>query len=511
MRLEVSCKDRLGITQDVLDILLEYEIDLRGIEIDESGKIFLNFPNIEFDNFQDLMPKLRLLNGIEDVKTTPFMPTEREQYQLQALLQTLPEPVFSVDTKGKIILVNDLVVTCLALPKDNIIGTNIVDILKGFSINRWLENKPSKPQAQRVRFLEQDYLLDMLPVMVPNADGTDVFAGAVFLLKSEYRLGQQLTVFHKADSDSFISIQANSKAMKQVIKNAKRIAELDGSILIFGETGTGKKSLATACQQGSRRNEKAFLKFTCMGLDDEQTDSLLFGSKYDLTNPGMLKAAQGGTLLLNEVGELSLAIQGKLMQALSNSLVAQVGGNTTDVRLICTTHKDLGLLMDQGLFRQDLFFRLSELSLVIPPLRERKADILALVELFVQQYCIQLGRSVPRLTNSCIEYLQAYPWPGNIKQCKNTLHQAIALLEGDELDKVHIDVPTSVQTNSYVSEEFEGSLDEEVKRFEKSILTRLYPNYPSSRQLAKKLGLSHTAIANKLRDYGINKKSSGTQ
>jgi len=95
MRLEVNCQDRLGIAQDVLDILVEHEIDLRGIEIDELGKIFLNFPNIEFADFQHLMPKIRKIEGIEDVKTTPFMPIEREQYQLKALLQTLPDPVFS--------------------------------------------------------------------------------------------------------------------------------------------------------------------------------------------------------------------------------------------------------------------------------------------------------------------------------------------------------------------------------------------------------------------------------
>ena len=125
MRLEVNCQDRLGIAQDVLDILVEHEIDLRGIEIDELGKIFLNFPNIEFADFQHLMPKIRKIEGIEDVKTTPFMPLEREQYQLKALLQTLPDPVFSVDTKGKIIMINDAVVSSLEVPKNEIIGSVI--------------------------------------------------------------------------------------------------------------------------------------------------------------------------------------------------------------------------------------------------------------------------------------------------------------------------------------------------------------------------------------------------
>mgnify|MGYP000090430913 FL=1 len=189
MRLEVNCQDRLGIAQDVLDILVEHEIDLRGIEIDLLGKIFLNFPNIEFADFQHLMPKIRKIEGIEDVKTTPFMPIEREQYQLKALLQTLPDPVFSVDTKGKIILINDAVVLSLDISKNDIIGSNIAELLKGFNVIRWLEGKNPQSQSQRIRFSEQDYLLDMLPVMVPDNDGADILAGAVFMLKSELRLG----------------------------------------------------------------------------------------------------------------------------------------------------------------------------------------------------------------------------------------------------------------------------------------------------------------------------------
>ncbi|MCF2946880.1 sigma 54-interacting transcriptional regulator [Paraglaciecola aquimarina] len=500
MRLEVSCKDRLGITQDVLDILLEYEIDLRGIEIDEAGKIFLNFPNIEFEEFQHLMPKLRLLNGIEDVKTTPFMPTEREQYQLQALLKTLPEPVFSVDAKGKIILVNDQVLSNLSVVKEDLIGSDITEVLKGFNILKWLETKPSESNAQRVRFLEQDYLLDMLPVKVPNSDGTDVFAGAVFLLKSEFRLGQQLSVFQQTIADSFVSIQTNSKAMKQLVKDAKRMAELDNPILIFGETGSGKRAIANACQKASRRQGKVYLSLNCIGLSEEQAQTALFGSSNVSDNTGLLQGARNGTILLEEVGELPIRTQAKLLRIITSE-------QSFNIRILATTQKDLGLLMEQGLFRQDLFYYLSELSLVLPPLRERKADIPPLMDKFIQQYCFQLGRKPPQMTKSCIEYLQTYPWPGNVKQCKHALYKALTLLEGDELTKVDFKLPTSVQTNSVIADEFEGSLDEEVKRFEKDILMRLYPIYPSSRQLAKKLGLSHTAIANKLRDYGINKKS----
>ena len=515
MRLEVNCLDRLGIVQDVLDILVEHEIDLRGIEIDEVGKIFLNFPNMEFADFQHLMPKIRKIEGVKDVKTTPFMPNEREQYQLQALLQTLPDPVFSVDSKGKIILINNAVVASLDIPQNDIIGSDIAELLKGFNVTRWLENKVPKAQAQRIRFFEQDYLLDMLPIMVPNADADDILAGAVFILKSELRLGQQLTVFHKASIDSFISIQADSKAMKNVVKEAKRMAELDGPIIIFGETGTGKELLAKACHEASRRHEGKFLRLNCASLADNVTEIELFGSASAPDAPtestvGLLELAQGGTLFLDEIGDMSAPLQIKLLRVLQDGSYRRIGDDKilqVDVRLICTTQKNLGKLMQDGQFREDLFYRLNVLSLVLPPLRERKSDVVALSERFIKQHSVKLGRKAPKMTKACVTYLQTYPWPGNVRQLENALYRAVSFLDGNELDKENIQLPSCSATVSFVSEEFSGSLDDEVKRFEKDILMRLYPSYPSTRQLAKKLGLSHTAIANKLRDYGISKKT----
>jgi transcriptional regulator of aroF, aroG, tyrA and aromatic amino acid transport len=257
MRLEINCQDRLGITQDVLDILTEYHIDLRGIEIDEVGKIFLDFPTIEFDDFQHLMPKLRRVEGIVDVKTTPFMPIQRERNQLRALLQTLPDPCFSIDTSGRIILFNDAVASGLELKPELILQLNIDEVLSGFHITKWLEGKEIYAQTHRVKFIEQDYIADILPVDVPDNDKS-VIAGAVIILKSESRLGKQLNVFNKTTSNCFDSFQAVSPVMKKVIRDAKRMAELEGHMLIYGESGTGKQSIARACHDSSPRVEGEF-------------------------------------------------------------------------------------------------------------------------------------------------------------------------------------------------------------------------------------------------------------
>ena len=128
-----------------------------------------------------------------------------------------------------------------------------------------------------------------------------------------------------------------------------------------------------------------------------------------------------------------------------------------------------------------------------------------LAERFLKQHSVKLGRRTPKLSKNCTDYLSSYPWPGNVRQLENALYRAVSLLEGNELEQEHIRVPNCSAVTSFVAEDFTGNLDEEVKRYEKDILARLYPSFPSTRQLAKKLGLSHTAVANKLREYGINK------
>ncbi|MBF7072428.1 transcriptional regulator TyrR [Glaciecola sp. MH2013] len=512
MRLEINCQDRLGITQDVLDILTEYDIDLRGIEIDETGKIFLDFPTIEFENFQHLMPKIRRIEGIEDVKTTPFMPIQRERNQLRALLQTLPDPCFSTDTNGKIILFNDSVARGLEMEAEQILSLNIDDVLTGFGVSKWLESKEIYAQTHRVKFIEQDYIADILPVDVPDNDKT-VLAGAVVILKSESRLGQQITVFNKTTSNCFDTFQASSSVMKKVIRDAKRMAELDGHMLIYGEAGTGKQRIAKACHDSSPRAEGGYYVLNCASLPDDVAETELFGcikSQFnDAENKeGLLVKATGGTLVLDEISEMSQQLQAKLLRVLEDGYFRHSGekeAQLIDVRIICTTGKDLSECVELGTFREDLFYLLNVLALVLPPLRDRKADVIPLAENIVRAHSNKLGIRSPKLSKSCVEYLQAYPWPGNVRQLENALYRAIALMDGNEITKEAIQLPSCSTTVNYIDENFEGTLEHEVKKFEKELLKRLYPSYPSTRQLARKLGLSHTAIANKLREYGISK------
>ncbi|CAD7534032.1 transcriptional regulator TyrR [Aeromonas hydrophila] len=515
MRLEVSCEDRLGLTRELLDRLVEHNIDLRGIEIDTSGIIYLNFPELEFRDFQHLMPEIRRIPGVYDVKTIPYMPSEREHHEIEALLKALPDLVFSLDAKGKVTQANQSALTTLALPVEEVRGAALGTLVKGFSFSRWLEASEIRPQTCKLSINGEEYLADLMPLFVAEEKGRQALAGAVVVLKSARRVGMHFSALHAVEVGGFEHLQAESQKMKQVLAQASKLAMQDAPLLIVGETGTGKELLARACHGASLRSSHPFMALNCAAMPDNVAESELFGyapgafGNNTEGKRGVLELASGGTLMLDEIGDMSPHLQTKFLRVLQDGVFRRVGDEQevkVNVRFICTTQKQLLDLVHEGKFREDLYYRLNVLSLALPPLRERKADIMALAQQFVSRFASELQRPRPRFTRNMAEYLTAYRWPGNVRQLRNCLYRAMTLLEGDEIGPEHVDLPVAADAMPLIDEWFEGGLDEAVKRFESRLLERLYPAFPSTRQLAKRLGVSHTAIANKLREYGINKK-----
>lgn len=512
MRLEILCQDRVGIAQEVLGIFVNREIDLRGIELKHSGKIFVNIPDLDFGELQSFMPQLRLIGGVTDVKTTPFMPSERETNELATLIKTFPDPFISIDVKGNILLVNNAAKSAIKNLHEQIKGEHVSTWLKGFNFTRYLESDEVLAQTRRLKFIEEDFVADIMPIHVSDESNTPVLAGAMLILKSEARLGQQMNAFKQSNDSGFSHIQASSSSMRKVIREAKRMAQLDSSMLIIGETGTGKELLARACHKASERADKQFMTLNCASLPDEAAESELFGSidKDAIIKRGIFEIADGGTVFLDEIGEMSAKLQIKLLRVIQDGSFRRIDDEqeiNVNVRIICSTNKDLLSLIANNEFREDLYYRLNVLGLNLPALRERRADIIPLAEYFVAKSGQQIGKHHLLFSETCRDFIEHYPWPGNVRQLENVLIRAVSLLEGDTLSTSHLQLPAYTRERGYLEQDFEGTLDEAVKSFEADLLRKLYPAYPSTRQLAKKLGLSHTAIANKLREYNINKKT----
>ena len=318
-----------------------------------------------------------------------------------------------------------------------------------------------------------------------------------------------MTSFKFNPQNPFDCFIVQSESMKSAVENAKRFAMFDAPLLIQGETGSGKDLLAKACHYQSLRCDKKFIAVNCAGLPDEDAESEMFGRKVgDSETIGFFEYANEGTVLLDGIAELSLGLQAKLLRFLTDGSFRRVGEEKehhANVRVICTSQVPLYLLVEQGKVRADLFHRLNVLTMNVPPLRDRMADIEPLAQGFLQEISEELKIAKPTFDKDFLLYLQKYDWKGNVRELYNTLYRACSLIKDNHLTTESLDLAPP-QSAVISLDEFENkTLDEIIGSYEAQVLKLFYAEYPSTRKLAQRLGVSHTAIANKLKQYGIGK------
>ncbi|XKM12516.1 sigma 54-interacting transcriptional regulator [Orbaceae bacterium ac157xtp] len=420
-----------------------------------------------------------------------------------------PIAIIETDLTGHILMANESAIHLFNLPiktcDESTKRSSIFDFiepLKNHSINT-LE----KLDSQLIIVKQQTYLLQV----------TKETNKYLFIIQPSAYLKHELNPNRIINQQAFDVFCAKSTAMQKLIKQAKAFSNQVEPLLISGATGTGKDLLALACHQYSARGDKVFLALNCAAMPDEVVESELYGHAPGAFPGGAMEAkkgffeqANGGSVLLDGIDEMSFRMQTKLLRFINDGSFRRVGDDNevhVDVRVICATKADLRSLMEQGKFREDLYYRLNVLSLNIPALKDRKEDIPGLAEFFIQEFANKQGRKPVKIDEKAINALQNYSWAGNVRELKNILYSALAQLNGEELTVADISLPTDTSAPTFVYDEnmANQSLDEMVKQFEKQVLNHLYQDFPSSRKLSKRLGISHTAIANKLRDYGIGK------
>jgi two-component system response regulator AtoC len=240
---------------------------------------------------------------------------------------------------------------------------------------------------------------------------------------------------HKMRPDYPVII-GHSEAIRSIKQKIQKVASKDITVLITGETGTGKELVARSLHYHSARNQGPLVKITCGALPDELLESEVFGFQKGAftgahkNKPGRLELAHNGTLFIDEIGDLSLALQAKFLQVLEDKAFARLGGiydKFVDTRVVAATNSDLQRKVRDGLFRKDLFYRLNVIHIQAPPLRERKQDIAILVNYFIDKYCLELRKEVLDIPAKILKHLQAYQWPGNVRELENVVRRAVAL------------------------------------------------------------------------------------
>ncbi|MDC0610714.1 transcriptional regulator TyrR [Vibrio sp.] len=513
MRLEVFCEDRLGLTRELLDILASKNIDLRGIEIDVSGIIYLNCPDTDFDVFSELLAQIRRISGVKDVRRIQFMPMERHNTELISLLNNLPDAVLSINLRGFIDMANFAALALFNSHEEDMVGLPLSTFIPHFNFAKWMEGNKSRVR-ETIVVDGLDYQLEMNPVYITGESKESTLASTMMIIQSQVQKTSDLNDLSIHNNLGFEHFVGVSNKHKSLMVQAKKLAMLDHPLLIEGETGSGKEMLAKACHNRSHRGSQPFLVLSCASMPDDVAETELFGHapgsfNHEGGNKGIFELANGGTVFLDEIGEMSSHLQIKLLRFLQDGTFRRVGEEReihVDVRVIASTKHNLAELAESGKFRQDLYYRLNVLTLSIPALRERTSDIQSLLDLFVAKHSEKLGMSKPKIDDDVIDSLIEYPWPGNMRQLENVVLRALTEVEDSRLRIEYFHLPhVDKVSNMSGLVKLDGSLDDIMKDYESKVLERLYQSFPSSRKLAKRLNVSHTSIANKLREYGINK------
>lgn len=309
------------------------------------------------------------------------------------------------------------------------------------------------------------------------------------------------------------AILGKSPSILNVQKKVSLLADTDATVLISGETGTGKELIAKAIHAGSRRNTLPLTSISCAALPENLLESELFGHVRGafsgaITNKkGLVAEAHQGTLFLDEIGEMPLLLQSKLLRFIEEGEIRPVGSNKTsivDVRIIAATNKDLDEAVAKNNFRKDLYYRLKVVSIHLPPLRSRGNDVILLANHFVQQYANKTKKPRVELSKEAMKIIKDYDWPGNIRELKHVIEGALIVSEGAPVVPEHLDIPSSGQPDSMKIDPENMALSEITRRHLLEILERCHWN---QKKASKVLGISKATLWRKLKDYNIDVKS----
>ena len=325
-------------------------------------------------------------------------------------------------------------------------------------------------------------------------------------------LKHQVAVLRAEVESRYDPLIATSPKMAQVVEIAKKAAQSDATVLLLGESGTGKDLLARSIHGWSNRHDKLFAPVNCVALSEELLESELFGHEKgaftgaSAQKRGKMEVADGGTVFLDEIGDMKPGLQAKLLRFLQNREFDRVGGTRTvkvNVRVVAATNRDLQEAVKTGQFRADLFYRLNVVSITLPPLRERLEEVQQLAELFVKKYCREARKPAMKLSAAALKKLMAHQWPGNVRELQNAIERAVVLNTGAVIEPDDL----ALQPMDTSSEESAGTdlpFHEAVERHKKQIIKRALARASGSQtHAADLLALQRTYLARLIKQMGI--------
>ena len=445
---------------------------------------------------------------------------------MEKIFDPIPIPIILVDGQMKIRLINRAFAEFLNFNKKEIIGKSALEIDKN---TRWpavFKSKQAEIAWKHTFVNGKTAIVHRIPVLDEDHRVAYGFGMVLFetienmkeIIKKNRLLESKIKQYEKVLSQinaakyTWNHISGQSRAIQETVKMAKKAALTVSNVLLTGESGTGKELFAHAIHHGSDRKSGPFVKINCAAIPAQLIESELFGYEggaftgaREKGKKGKFELADGGSIFLDEIGDLPLDMQAKLLRVLQEKEFERISGNQTiqvDCRVIAATNKNLKKMCGAGQFRSDLYFRLNVMSIQVPSLRERMEDLKLLIDVLLEKLTGKLDRKKILVSHGALSALERYHWPGNIRELENMLERAMILADQDLIDPVHLALPQVVSDKSFFPSS--RSLKNTVETAEKNAITVCLKQANGNRsETARILGISRSVLYERLKKYNL--------
>jgi len=521
LKFQLLFKDRIGIVFDIARLMTRQNLNIVTMEVEQKegfAKISIEIEGKDHSFDKDgLLALFSTLPGIDNWKELQYLPRERRQHWFKTLFDGMSEGIISVDSCGNINTINSVACRILGQVYENIIGQHISELSPKDSILLDCIEKRI-PVSRRKSVVTSTGRVEFYGSAKPINDSLGNFVGAVLLMQDLKEVKEMVDAVSAPLNVTFDDFIGESTTITNLITFAKKIADTGAIVTITGESGTGKELFAKAIHYESGRNGP-FIPINCAALPEPLIESELFGyvdgaftGARKKGKPGLFEAAADGTIFLDEIGDMPLGPQAKILRVLQEGLVRRIGGFEeipVNARVITATNRNLRDMMEEKHLREDLFYRINVLTIQIPPLRERLIDITLLVEKFLHRFNVKLGKADQTISESALTKLLSHTWPGNVRELKNVVERASVLTDTDKIDVDSIllshEMAAHASNGNITSCTDTGkNLKDCLALYETDLLLEALNSTNSIREAARKLGLSHTALIKKIAKYHLH-------
>ena len=522
LKFELIFKDRVGIVADISALIAQHGLNIVSMEVvreADKANVYVEAGNGVMRSHRREM--FEILGRIPDLIESRFidtLPQEERENRFRVVLDNISDGVVSIGKDGQVTTINKIALEALNRQAQEVVGNNVKTLnLPDLTILECLQGKTFN-NAKKDLITEKGRF-QYLATSRPIKDFAGHIIGAVEIAKDVQEIKKLAQSITTPGNIVFSDIIGRHPSILAAITFAKKIAETDSIISIRGASGTGKELFARAIHSASGR-KGSFIPINCAALPEQLLESELFGyARGAFTGgrkegkPGLFEIAKDGTIFLDEIAEMPLSFQAKILRVIQDKCVRRVGGSAEiqiDTRIVTATNRNLEQRVEHKAFRQDLYYRINVLPIHIPPLRERSDDIPLLVEHFLFQLASKLSEQIQVISLEGMDKLLRHDWPGNVRELRNVVERAAILCDGKQIDVNCIifshEIGQAIKPDFYQpAKAMPGgrSLKEAVADFEARIINDTLAVSKSIRDAAKHLKVSHTALLNKLKKYNI--------